>query len=122
RFATNPLRVANRDELEEIVAARFAELDAAAATALLDRAGIANAGVNTVAEFLDHPVLRERGRWREVDTPGGPVRALLPPIMFAGLEPRMGPVPAVGEHTAAVLAELGRTPEEIADLARRKVI
>jgi len=122
RFATNPLRVANRDELEEIVAARFAELDAAAATALLDRAGIANAGVNTVAEFLDHPVLRERGRWREVDTPGGPVRALLPPIMFAGLEPRMGPVPAVGEHTAAVLAELGRTPEEIADLAERKII
>ena len=122
RFATNPLRVANRDALEEIVAAKFAELDAAEATALLDRAGIANAGVNTVADFLDHPVLRERDRWREVDTPGGPIRALLPPITFAGLEPRMGPVPAVGEHTAAVLAELGRTPEEIADLAERKII
>ncbi|GGM81523.1 CoA transferase [Thermopolyspora flexuosa] len=122
RFATNPLRVANRDALEEIVAARFAELDASEATSLLDQAGIANAGVNTVADFLDHPVLRARDRWREVATPNGPIRALLPPITFAGLEPRMDPIPAVGEHTAAVLAELGRTPEEIADLARRKVI
>src|SRR5690606_11319438 len=113
RFDTNTRRVANREALEAVVAARFAALDADEATALLDRAGIANAGVNTVADFLDHPVLRERKRWRDVATPGGPIRALLPPISLGGAEPRMDPVPSVGEHTAAVLAELGRSPEEI---------
>jgi itaconate CoA-transferase len=122
RFDTNTRRVANREALEAVVAARFAALDADEATALLDRAGIANAGVNTVADFLDHPVLRERKRWRDVATPGGPIRALLPPISLGGAEPRMDPVPSVGEHTAAVLAELGRSPEEIAGLAHQKII
>jgi formyl-CoA transferase len=122
RFATNTLRVVNREELEAIVDARFAGLDAAEASALLDRAGVANAGVNTVAEFLEHPVLRERKRWRDVGTPGGDVRALLPPISLDGEEPRMDPVPAVGQHTAGVLAELGRSPEEIAGLAARNII
>ncbi|MDA0637522.1 CaiB/BaiF CoA-transferase family protein [Nonomuraea sp. MCN248] len=121
RFATNTLRVTHRDALEALIAARFAEFDAPAASALLDRAGIANAGVNTVDDFLRHPVLRERGRWRDVDTPGGPIRALLPPISL-GAEPRMDPVPAVGEHTAAVLAELGRSRREIDDLADKKII
>ncbi|MFG1948616.1 CaiB/BaiF CoA transferase family protein [Nonomuraea sp. NPDC048826] len=122
RFATNPLRVTNRDALEAIVAARFAAFGSAEASALLDRAGIANAGVNTVDDFLRHPVLRERGRWRDVDTPGGSIRALLPPVSLGGEEPRMDPVPAVGEHTAAVLAELGHSPEKIADLANEKII
>ncbi|GAA4513452.1 MULTISPECIES: CaiB/BaiF CoA transferase family protein [Nonomuraea] len=122
RFATNTLRVANRDTLEAIVDARFAAFGAAEASALLDRAGIANAGVNTVGDFLDHPVLRERKRWRDVDTPGGAIRALLPPISLGDEEPRMDPVPAVGEHTAAVLAELGRSPGEIAGLADEKII
>ncbi|MFC5818636.1 CaiB/BaiF CoA transferase family protein [Nonomuraea harbinensis] len=122
RFATNTLRVANRDALEAIVDARFAAFGAAEASALLDRAGIANAGVNTVGDFLDHPVLRERKRWRDVDTPGGAIRALLPPISLGDEEPRMDPVPAVGEHTAAVLAELGRSPGEIACLADEKII
>ncbi|MER6825589.1 CaiB/BaiF CoA-transferase family protein [Streptosporangium sp. NPDC000563] len=122
RFATNTLRVADRDALEAIVDARFAELDGADAAELLDQAGVANAGVNTVADFLDHPVLRERDRWRDVGTPGGPIRALLPPISLDGAEPRMDPVPELGRHTADVLAELGRSPEEIADLAARSVI
>ncbi|MGI5274235.1 CaiB/BaiF CoA transferase family protein [Nonomuraea sp. CA-218870] len=121
RFATNTLRVNHRDALEALIEARFAGFDAPAASALLDRAGIANAGVNTVGDFLRHPVLRERGRWRDVDTPGGPIRALLPPISL-GAEPRMDPVPAVGEHTAAVLAELGRSRREIDDLADKKII
>jgi crotonobetainyl-CoA:carnitine CoA-transferase CaiB-like acyl-CoA transferase len=110
RFATNPHRVAHRAALEAVVAARFEQLDGATAGALLDRARIANAGVNSVAEFLDHPVLAERDRWRSVDTPGGPVRALLPPIDLDGEEPRMDAVPAVGEHTARILAELGYPP------------
>ncbi|MFI7011867.1 CaiB/BaiF CoA transferase family protein [Streptomyces sp. NPDC050145] len=107
RFHRNSSRVARRAELDAIVTARFAELDADEVVTLLDRAGIASARLNTVEDFLAHPVLSGRDRWRDVDTPGGPVRALLPPATPRGLEPRMAPVPAAGEHTAAVLAELG---------------
>ncbi|MFI8933481.1 CaiB/BaiF CoA transferase family protein [Streptomyces sp. NPDC053474] len=113
RFATGPARVAHREELDGIVAARCAELDGEEAAALLDAANIAHAGVNSVAEFLEHPVLTERGRWREVGLPGGapPMHALLPPAGLSGVKPRMGPVPAAGEHTEKILAELGRGPD-----------
>ena len=115
RFATSAARVAHRDELNEHIAARFAELDAARAREMLDECRIANTFVGTVGDFLDHPVLRERGRWHEVTLPGGDrhVQALLPPAGLAGTEPRMDPVPAAGEHTAAILAELGRGPADI---------
>lgn len=109
RFTTNPDRVAHRDELTAIITARCAQLDTPTLLGLLDGAGLASARVNSVADFLDHPVLRERGRWREVQTPGGPVEALLPPATRRGQEPRMDPVPALGEHTDAILAELGMT-------------
>ncbi|MEU5979943.1 CaiB/BaiF CoA-transferase family protein [Streptomyces sp. NPDC047315] len=107
RFAKGSSRVARREELNAIVAARFAELTAAEAVALLDEAKVANARLNSVAEFWDHPVLAGRDRWREVATPGGTVKALLPPASLDGLDPRMDPVPAVGEHTDAVLRGLG---------------
>jgi formyl-CoA transferase len=103
RFATNPDRVANRVELEAILGARLATVDGAA----LDRAGIATAPVNSVAEFLSHPLLAARGRWVEVGTPNGPIMALRPPADLDGVSPRMDPVPAVGEHTEAILNELG---------------
>ncbi|MZD07431.1 CoA transferase, partial [Streptomyces sp. SID5785] len=77
------------------------------AVALLEKARIGNARLNSVQDFLDHPVLSGRDRWRTVDTPGGPVRALLPPATPRGVEPRMAPVPAAGEHTDGILAELG---------------
>jgi itaconate CoA-transferase len=63
--------------------------------------------MNTVGEFLDHPQLAARNRWREVDSPAGPIRALLPPFGIEGIEPRLGKIPAVGEHTEAILGELG---------------
>ncbi|WP_338693577.1 CaiB/BaiF CoA-transferase family protein [Streptomyces sp. Q6] len=116
RFHRNSARVARRAELDAIVAARFAELDAAAAVALLERAKVANARLNTVADFVAHPVLSGRDRWREVATPGGPVRALLPPATLAGVEPRMEAVPSVGEHTEAVLKDLGYEAATIAEL------
>ncbi|MFJ3903042.1 CaiB/BaiF CoA transferase family protein [Streptomyces sp. NPDC090025] len=117
RFATGAARVAHRAELDALVAARFADLDAAEAGRILDAAGIANAGVNDMAAFLDHPVLAARDRWREVPLPGGPtVPALLPPVDLAGTRPRMDPVPAVGEHTERILAELGYGARDIADL------
>lgn len=123
RFATNTRRVANRAALETLIGERFAELDAATASELLDRAKIANAGVNTVEQFLGHPVLAERNRWRDVATPVGDVQSLLPPIDLGGDQPmRMDPVPGLGDHTAAVLAELGHSAAAIAELAERHVI
>ncbi|TKA11169.1 CaiB/BaiF CoA transferase family protein [Actinacidiphila oryziradicis] len=122
RFATNTLRVANRTVLDKLIAGRFGELDAAPATALLDLAGTANAGLNTVSQFLAHPVLGERDRWRDVATPAGTVRALLPPISFGHDEPRMDPVPALGDHTGHVLKELGLSPAAIAALHDRHII
>ncbi|MBV7652214.1 CaiB/BaiF CoA transferase family protein [Streptomyces albidoflavus] len=118
RFATGPDRVAHREALEARVAERFATLATEEALELLTDAGVAAAGVNSVPEFLDHPVLAERDRWRRVAVPGAPtpVRALLPPADLAGVEPRMDPVPAAGAHTRAILASLGRTPGEIARL------
>ncbi|WP_328634972.1 CaiB/BaiF CoA transferase family protein [Streptomyces sp. NBC_00356] len=116
RFATGSDRVAHRDELNVLIAERFQECAGADAAEALDAAGIANAGVNDVAEFLDHPVLAGRGRWHEVGTPGGPVQALRPPADLAGIDPRMDPVPALGEHTERLLEERGRTAEQIADL------
>ncbi|MFM9612002.1 CaiB/BaiF CoA transferase family protein [Streptomyces niveiscabiei] len=123
RFATGPQRVAHREELNAIVAHRFAELDSAEVTRELDAAGIANAGVNDVAEFVAHPVLAERDRWRDVTLPGGlAVPALIPPVDLAGVAPRMDPVPGVGEHTDAVLAELGYGKAEIGALRGDGVI
>lgn len=112
RFVSNSQRVAHRDELNAIVSAALAEHDSGHLESLLTAARVAYAGVNTVAEFLDHPVLSGRDRWREVDTENGPIRALLPPIDL-GVEPVMGAVPAVGDHTAAVLAELGLDPADL---------
>jgi crotonobetainyl-CoA:carnitine CoA-transferase CaiB-like acyl-CoA transferase len=75
--------------------------------ARLDAAGIANARLRTPDEFAAHPQLSARNRWRDVDTPSGPVRALLPPVSVPGREPAMGAVPALGAHTSSILAEFG---------------
>lgn len=118
RFATGSDRVAHREALDAIISVRFSELGSDEAMKLLDRTGIANAGVNSVQEFLAHPVLTERGRWQDIRVPGTsePVQALLPPADLSGVTPRMDPVPAAGEHTDAILAELGRGPDDIARL------
>ncbi|WP_128434960.1 CaiB/BaiF CoA transferase family protein [Streptomyces cyaneus] len=123
RFATSSARVAHRDELNAVVAERCARSDAEEILKDLESINIACAGVNDVAAFLDHPVLAARDRWRDVAVPGGAtVQALLPPADLAGLPARMEPVPAVGEHTEAILAELGRTGEEIEALRADAVI
>jgi len=110
RFRTNPDRVAHDAELTGILQAAFGTMTAAQLTAALDEAGIACARLRSPAEFAAHPQLAARDRWREVDTPGGPVRALLPPVSMPGREAAMGAVPALGQHTAAIRAELGFPP------------
>jgi crotonobetainyl-CoA:carnitine CoA-transferase CaiB-like acyl-CoA transferase len=107
RFATNTERVGNDHELTPIIEAALQELTAADVEARLDAAGIANARLRTPAEFAAHPQLAARNRWRDVTTPAGVVRALQPPVTVNGREPAMGSVPALGQHTAAILAELG---------------
>jgi len=122
RFATGSDRVAHRDELNTVIAERVARQDAAKLLEELEAIGVACAGVNDVAAFLDHPVLAARDRWREVAVPGATVEALLPPADLAGLPARMDPVPAVGEHTESILRELGRSAEEIEALRAAGVV
>ena len=115
RFTSNTLRVTHRGELNEMIAASFGQHSTHSLESRLTQARIAFAGVNTVSEFLEHPVLRDRDRWRDTLTETGTVKALLPPIDL-GVEPRMGPVPALGEHTEQILAELGRAPDSLRKL------
>ena len=110
RFRTNPDRVAHDADLTVILEDAFRAIPADRLADELDAVGIACARLRSPAEFAAHPQLAARDRWREVGTPGGPVRALLPPVSMAGREPAMGAVPALGEHTAAIRAELGFPP------------
>lgn len=114
-YATNAARSANRDTLKAVIAGRFAELDGDEATSLLAAIPVAHARVNSLAEVWRHPQLAARGRWHEVDTPTGRVPALAPPGP-RDPAPRMDPVPGLGEHTDAILGELGMTAEETAEL------
>ncbi|KAI1747976.1 CoA-transferase family III [Xylaria castorea] len=112
RFSNNSLRVKNRDELRKIICSTFSKSTAKDVVDELDKAGIANANVNDMQGVWDHPQLRARGRWTEVDTPVGKIPALIPPGMPSlndqvGTTVRMDSVPAVGEHNSAIFAELG---------------
>jgi formyl-CoA transferase len=122
RFASNAARVRHRSALHAIVAGVFATLSAAALVGRLDAAGIAHARRNTVAEFVEHPQLVARQRWQAIDSPAGPLRALLPPAQMAGAEPVMGPVPSLGEHTEPILAELGYGAGAVAAWRKEGVI
>lgn len=115
RFAGNARRSAEREALRAIIIDAFAPLSAAQVVERLEMAQIANARVNTMAEVWDHPQLMARQRWRDVGSPAGPLPALLPPGSWHE-EPRMDPVPALGEHTDAILAELGLNAADIAAL------
>ncbi len=110
RFATNPDRVANEAELTSAIETAFAQLTAEQAVERLEEAQIANARMRTVQEFAEHPQLAARGRWHEVDSPAGPLRTLQPPVTIAGREPRMDAIPDLGEHTEAILTEIGERP------------
>jgi itaconate CoA-transferase len=107
RFASNSERVANRAELHAEIEGVFSRLTEKEAIERLEGAGIANARMRNMHQFLDHPQLEARGRWREVGSPAGPLRALVPPATPAGVEPVMDPIPEVGEHTQEILAEFG---------------
>ncbi|MBN0047197.1 CoA transferase [Streptomyces actuosus] len=122
-FATNAARVAHRERTDALVAKALGALDADEALERLQAAGIACARLRDVHELAAHPQLAARDRWRETGSPAGPLRALLPPITLpGGKEPLMGDVPALGQHTGAVLRAAGMTDDEIAALRRDGVV
>ncbi|MDB5955563.1 CaiB/BaiF CoA-transferase family protein [Ramlibacter sp.] len=116
RFATNAGRSEHREALRALILTAFQPLSAAQVIARLEEARIANAHVNTVGDMWSHPQLQARERYRSVDTPQGPVQALLPPGAHSDFEYRMEAVPAVGQHSEAILRELGRDDAAIAAL------
>jgi len=122
RFNSNSRRVASRDEVRAIIVEAFAPLSSDQVIARLEEAQIANAHMNDMRDVWTHAQLKARARWTEVDTPSGPVQALYPPGSTAESSPRMDPVPALGQHTDAVLAELGWTEDEITQLHAAKAI
>ncbi len=122
RFDSNSKRSANIEELRAIIEEVFRDFDADRIIERLDAARIANARMNTVQEFVDHPQLAARNRWREVGSPAGPLQALLPPVTMQGVEPRMAPIPGLGEHTEKILAELGYDDEAVNNLRQEAAI
>jgi len=114
RFAGNSRRLENDAELRMMLTEALAPLSADQVSRRLDEVGIANARMRTMHEFAEHPQLAARDRWRDVDTPRGPVRSLLPPATVTGREAAMGAVPAVGQHTEAVRAEFAPDPPPMA--------
>jgi len=113
RFDSNSGRVENAEALDEAIEGAFGGLSSEEVISRLDGARIANARMRTVQEFLDHPQLKARDRWREVNSPTGPIRTLLPPVTMQGVESVMKPIPEVGEHTGPILEELGLDAERV---------
>ncbi|MDB5748950.1 MAG: CoA transferase [Massilia sp.] len=107
RFATNSARTAAREELRGIIVEAFSQQTAEQVIERLDAAQIANAHMNDMHDLWQHPQLKARGRWLEVDTPTGKIPALLPPGVPNTYAARMDGVPALGQHTDAILGQLG---------------
>ncbi|QHG65758.1 CaiB/BaiF CoA transferase family protein [Pseudomonas putida] len=122
RFSANFKRSENREVLRQIIVERFAALSLDEVVARLDDAQIANARVNDMHGVWQHPQLQARDSWREVDSPAGKLPSLLPPGRNAAFTPRMDAVPALGQHTVGILAELGLSAEQRASLAAGGVI
>ena len=122
RFNSNSKRVVGRDDMDALITAAFSTLTAADVIARLEAAGIANARMNTVEEFLEHPQLAARDRWRSVGSPVGPIRAVVPPFNIEGVEIAMGPIPAVGENTDAILGELGVSAGTVSEWRRAGIV
>jgi itaconate CoA-transferase len=107
RFASNAARTGARAQLRAIIVDVFAQLTSSDVIARLEEASIANAQMNDMHDLWQHPQLKARRRWVEIDTPAGKIPALLPPGVPNTCTARMDPVPALGQHTDAILASLG---------------
>jgi len=122
RFSSNPRRVEHRDELDAAITDAFRGLTADQVIERLEAAQIASARMNTVEGLIAHPQLEARDRWRDVNSPVGTVRMLKPPFNFERMDVPMGPIPSVGEHTDAILGELGIAASTVADWRARGIV
>ena len=122
RFDANAKRSANRDELRALIVQTFAGMTTEQVGARLDEAQIANARMNDMAGLWAHPQLKARERWRDVGSPAGEIPALLPPGRNNAFDYRMDAIPKVGEHSEAILRELGRSDAQIAALKAVKAV
>jgi itaconate CoA-transferase len=122
KFSTGPARAQNREAMHAEIEKVFLELKAEEILQRLEKADIANARLNSMQEFWDHPQLKARDRWREVASPAGPIAALRPPFNLDGFEPRMAAVPGLGAHSRAILSELGFSSREIERMKSDHVI
>ncbi len=116
RYDSNAKRLERRAKVVAMIERVFSAFSAEQVMAKLDAAGIANARVNTPEEVWQHPQFKARNRWREMGSPVGPIPTLLPPATMPDFEARLDPVPAVGEHTDHILADIGYSKADIAEL------
>jgi crotonobetainyl-CoA:carnitine CoA-transferase CaiB-like acyl-CoA transferase len=122
RFDSNARRNENREALRTIIVETFGALSTAQVLERLDTAQIANARMNDMAGLWAHPQLQARERWRQVGSPAGEIPALLPAGRQSAFDYRMDPIPAVGEHTEAILRGLGRSEADIAALREARAV
>jgi itaconate CoA-transferase len=122
RTETNVARCRHRDLVDSTLSAKTATMSAHELTGRLDKAGIPNGLVNDVNGVVEHPQLEHRGRWTQVGSPVGHIKAVLPPVISQRSEPRMEPIPALGENTDAILTQLGYEAATRADLREQGVV
>jgi itaconate CoA-transferase len=122
RFNSNSKRTASRQELREIIVAAFSELTSEEVISRLDAAQIANARVTDMSDVWTHPQLQQRNRWVTVDSPAGKIPALLPPGISEASDVRLDAVPALGQHTEALLNELGFSTDAIRELREAAIV
>ena len=122
KYNNNTKRTSRRAEVVALIEEVFSRMKAEEVVARLDAADIANARINTPQEVWDHPQLKARNRWREVGSPAGPLPVLLPPVTMPEFEARLDPIPAIGEHTDRILADIGYSAADIAELRKSAAV
>ena len=122
RFGSNHQRIRNRAAMDVAIDRVFGRLSTREVTMRLESSQIATARVNSVGELIEHPQLAARGAWRQINSPAGPLPALIPPVRMDGVDPTLGDIPALGQHSEAILEELSFDRETVARWKREGVI